>query len=408
VIEKIREKGLWQSAAIGLSIARQAAVAALSKRTQYLFLSPQIDVAGAPQVLLRVLEEFAAHVGQRRIRLVTPRVWPDQLPRLERAAIQIDRTADVLGPRLIKRQLGLRKDDFVLLNSTAVSASYRRYVIGALACGQLRHAVWIIHEDVEQLALVAPDLLDREYQTQLRSLVRTGQLTIFTPSRSTTADYDDLFGVSEVRRLRLRVELPEPYQRPRTVDEYGRVDFLLTGGPRDGRKGHMIALFAFQRFVRSYRDLHPELYRRFSLSLIGIRDDYVSQQCRLLGTSLLGDRVRIFPPLRHEDAIAVAQRCNAVICCSFNEAFPLFVAEAMAMGHVVVRNDVGGADEQLADEVNGFRIDNADVVQFGDTLEQILNVEKTPDTRLHRMGQASQRMIKPYLDASYLPALLEN
>jgi glycosyltransferase involved in cell wall biosynthesis len=192
------------------------------------------------------------------------------------------------------------------------------------------------------------------------------------------------------------------------VDEYGRVDFLLTGGPRDGRKGHMIALFAFQRFLRFYRDLHPARYRRFSLSLIGVGEDFVSRQCRLLGTSLLGDRVRIFPPLRHEDAIAVAQQCNAVICCSFNEAFPLFVAEAMAMRHVVVRNDVGGAYEQLADGVNGFRIDSADVVQFGDTLEQILNVEKTPDARLHSMGQASQRMIEPYLNASYLPALLQS
>jgi glycosyltransferase involved in cell wall biosynthesis len=309
---------------------------------------------------------------------------------------------------LIERQLGLRKDDFVLLNSSAVSPSYRGYVIRALASGQLHHVVWIIHEDVEQLAFVAPDLLDSEYRAQLRSLLRTGQLTIFTPSRSTKEDYDELFGVSKVRRLRLRVELPERYQHPRTVDEYRRVDFLLTGGPRDGRKGHMIALFAFQRFLRSYRDLHPERYRRFSLSLIGIGEDYVSQQCRLLGTSLLGDRVRIFPPVRHEDAIAVAQRCNAVICCSFNEAFPLFVAEAMAMGHVVVRNDVGGADEQLADRVNGFRIDSANVVQFGDTLEQILNVEKTPDEHLHRMGQASQRMIEPYLNASYLPALLQS
>src|SRR3974390_758962 len=94
VIEKIREKGLRQSAVIGVSVVRQAVAATLSQRTQFLFLSPQIDVTGAPQVLLRVLEEFAAHVGEPRIRLLTPRVWPDQRPRLERTAIQVDRTAD--------------------------------------------------------------------------------------------------------------------------------------------------------------------------------------------------------------------------------------------------------------------------------------------------------------------------
>ncbi len=151
----------------------------------------------------------------------------------------------------------------------------------------------------------------------------------------------------------------------------------MTGGPQDGRKGHLVALFAFDHFLRSSYQANPDRYRPFSLSFVGLGDDYVSEHCRrwerpcsaTASVPTRGCRTRRRSPWRTE--------CNAVICCSFNEAFPLYVAEGMAMGHVVVRNDAGGVDEQLVDGVNGYRIDSDDIVQIAGVIEQMLNREKT-------------------------------
>ena len=77
----------------------------------------------------------------------------------------------------------------------------------------------------------------------------------------------------------------------------------------------------------------------------------------------------------------------------------------MALGHVVVRNDAGGVDEQLVEGVNGYRIDSDDIVQIGGVIEEMLNIEKTSDGALQKMGKASQELIEPYLSPSYLQSL---
>jgi glycosyltransferase involved in cell wall biosynthesis len=408
VISKIGEKGLRASVRIGLGFARQALTSTRRNGRQYVFLAPQIDVTGAPQVLLGAITEFAAVYDPLQIRLVTPHVSPDQVPKLTDLGIRVERTVDVLGSGLIKRQLKLQRPDFVLLNSSAVSQSYRRFVIRSLLMRHLEKAVWLIHEDTEQLSITAPDLLDPRYLGSVRELVDDARLQIFVPSRRAKLDYDDLLGTSEVRTLKLRVEVPKRFRGPRNVDDYGRIDFLLTGVPKDGRKGQLIALFAFQRFLRLYHDEHPERYRPFSLSFVGVGDDYISRQCRMLGTALLGENMRVLPRTSHDDALVVARRCNAVICCSFNEAFPLYIAEGMAMGHVVVRNDVAGKEEQLEEGRNGYLIESDDIAQMADVLESMLNRETTSNEALHTMGQASQAMIGPYIDASYRETLLSS
>jgi glycogen synthase len=67
------------------------------------------------------------------------------------------------------------------------------------------------------------------------------------------------------------------------------------------------------------------------------------------------DRCSYRPRYAHATIRRFTATCNAVICCSFNEALPLYVLEGMSMGHIVLRNDAGGMEEQLAETVNGFR-----------------------------------------------------
>ena len=157
--------------------------------------------------------------------------------------------------------------------------------------------------------------------------------------------------------------------------------------------------------LRSSTNEKPEEYRDFTLTMVGMTDDYVAKQIRTIGSTLLGERLKIVPEVAHDEALEITRRCNAVICCSFNEALPLYVIEGMRMGHVVLRNDAGGMEEQLDEGVNGFRIDSRDVKQFASVLEVVLNRKTMSDSRLQAMGRASQEMITNLLIDSYVDAL---
>ena len=72
---------------------------------------------------------------------------------------------------------------------------------------------------------------------------------------------------------------------------------------------------------------------------------------------MLGDRLRTMPKVARDEVFAIGRECNVVVCSSLNETFALYVAEGMAMGHVVLRNETGGMEEELQPGVNGYRID---------------------------------------------------
>jgi hypothetical protein len=75
------------------------------------------------------------------------------------------------------------------------------------------------------------------------------------------------------------------------------------------------------------------------------------------------------------------------------------------MGHIVLRNDAGGMEEQLDEGVNGFRIDSRDIRQFAHVLEMVLNKTTMSDARLQAMGRASQEMITRLRVSSYVDAI---
>ena len=82
----------------------------------------------------------------------------------------------------------------------------------------------------------------------------------------------------------------------------------------------------------------------------------------------------------------------------------MYVLEGMLCGHVVLRNDVGGMEEQLDDGVNGFRIDSTDIRQFAGVLARMLDKHAIPDSLLQAMGRASQELVPRLLIPSYAEA----
>ena len=402
---KVRERGLRESVRLGAQILRARAVSLSSRRQQaFVFLSPPLGNSGAPLILAEIVQEFASRVGSQSVRLLAPPGAVEPRGPSEVSGVKVERAAEVLSPSLVRLQLALRKNDFVFMNTTAVSRNYLEAVLEALRSGRLSHAYWYILEDADQLSALAPYLLRPEARSAIGQLMTQRQLTILVPSKKVKAGYDELFGNAEIGILPFKMETGT-HLAARPADHYSSVRFLISGSPTDGRKGHIVALAAFHEFMKAYYEPDPGAYRPFTLTLVGMTDDYISEQIRSIGSTVLGDRLKALSGVPHHEALEITRDCNAVICCSFHETGPMYVLEGMRRGHVVLRNDVGGMDEQLDDGVNGFRIDSKDIRQFAGVLARMLDKNATPDSRLQAMGRASQALVPRLLIPSYADAI---
>jgi len=211
--------------------------------------------------------------------------------------------------------------------------------------------------------------------------------------------------VNSVLSVPLHVDIPDKFLAKRTVKDYGKLNFLLSGTPTDGRKGQLIALSAFQRFIDTYYNKDPSKYRDFSVHFVSIAEDYVSTQIKTIGNVVLGKKLHLYPSLPRDEALEITKKCNAVICCSLNETFALYVAEGMMMGHVVLRNGSAGVDEQLVDGKNGYYIDSDDINQFAEVLERLLNKKSSSNETLYKMGEKSHTIATEYSKSKYLEFL---
>lgn len=403
IIRYARRKGVRRSARLAWDIAKTQGRERLKKRgRRYIFISHPINDTGAPVVLMQIIREYAAKYGGQNIHVVAPHVSPHQLRALREAGVKVDKAAHALQYRLIKLQLNIKKDDFVLMNTLAIYDNYRDFVLHELERGHLDHAYWFIHEDKAQIPGVNRDFVQKHNLSRIRKLADKKELTIVVPSKRTQDDYNEIIETKEVRTLPLLVDVPNKYRAARTVSDYHDLRFFISGTPSDGRKGQLIAIAAFREFMTRFYEKQPKKYRDFSLHLLAIGDDYISQQIRWIGGSLLGSHLNIYPSMPRAGALELTSKCNAVMCCSLNETFGLYVAEAMFMGHVVVRNDSAGVDEQLQEGVNGYLIDHTDVPKIADVLEKLLNKDKTSDKDLQRMGEASQKIISEFGKNDYL------
>jgi glycosyltransferase involved in cell wall biosynthesis len=375
-------------------------------RRNYVFLSQRIDNTGAPLVLLEIIEELASIYSSAAFRVLAPEITENQRKRLDAVGVKIGHSSSTFGRRSVHDQLDLAKNTFLLLNTVAVPENYQQFVLGALERQHVDHAFWLVHENTSQLAFMAPRMLESKKRiAAIRELIDQGRITFLAPSKEIQRQYRALFDTENIKLLTYNIRLDERYCASRRIEEYQALRFLLVGPAPDGRKAQMIAMTAFSEFLQTAYRSEASGYREFSVTLLPLGDDYVSRQIRTIGRTALGERLKWYPAMSHAKVLDLVRECNVTLCCSFEEAFPISVAEGMSMGHVLLRNEVGGLEEQLATGENGYYIDATDIGQFAHTLEEILNRKKTPDDKLHAMGLASQERIAPYRNNAYASRL---
>jgi glycosyltransferase involved in cell wall biosynthesis len=368
---------------------------------QYVFISHPLDFTGGPVVLMEILQEFSKKVNPRRIKLVSPFIASNYLHSLRRLGIRLDGVDPRLGAGAIYQRLGLRRSDFVLLNTSAISKNYQSAILKFLADGRLKKALWYVHEDEPAL-----QFRNKKIVQQIQHLLAKDKLRLGVPSVKMQKKYELFFG-QKIELIPLHTDVDEKYKITRDASDFDTLRFFLSGPAAEGRKGHTTALFAFYKFFNDHYQKDPSVYRNFKIVFLGMGDDYVSLQVRAIGRRLFKERFEDHGPVPRPEALEKASECNVVVCCSLMEAFALYVAEGMYMGNVVLRNRSSGIDEQLEAGVNGFLIESKDVQHFADTIERLLNKSKITNAQLAKMGQASQRIIAPFADNRYYPILSE-
>lgn len=365
-------------------------------------IGPRLESSGAPLVLLDIMRDFARHRPDLPLVLASPLVDADLVPEVDRLHVTREPILGGAGPALVGRQLRLSDRDAVLLNTANVPRHYRDHVFDRLESDALGAAVWFLHEMegfyFEDAALVA----------RTARLLNSGRLQVVTPSAKAAAHYNRLFDSDRVGVVRLRVTLPEGHVGVAGPADFRTLRFCSVGTSQRGYKGQFLTIAALATCVPAL-EADPERYRDFTLDLVGAKEDtYYSRQMASVAQGLLGDRATLHAWTDRAKVVDIEARCNVTLGASYTETFGLSMAEGMLLGHVLLRNNTGGVDEQLRDGVNGYLIDPEDVAGFGRRLRELLDRETTSDERLEAMGLASQALIAPHTTSDYAAQLAEN
>ena len=216
LLGKARDKGLRESLALGRDIVGARVTARHRTDRLRLHLTAHEHERRPARCWCKSSRSSRTGMGSGSLRLLTPNIHPILQEQVERRGATVERAAAVLGPTLVRVQLSLRFHDFVLLNTVAAPSNYRAHVFHALKRGQIARANWYIHEDIEQLPLAAPFMLDPRARGAISDLVEGGKLMIYVPSKLMKTQYDDLLKTNQTKILPYASEVGDAfYQRRR-------------------------------------------------------------------------------------------------------------------------------------------------------------------------------------------------
>ncbi len=351
----------------------------------------QLDLSGAPYVFMDLTQSLIKKAVNIPVEFHTFNpTHKDNIIRLNKMGIKpnIHVIRDI--------QLSFIKGDIVVLNTVAHSLLLKQSIYSALENDTVTRLVWFIHEDEPEL------LFDKAEIKKLKNLLEKDKIVMYIAAEKATKNYQKTFGnTANIRKHPYKYVIPERFHKVRGEKEFDTIDFILTGNVADGRKGQLPVLYAFQAFMKQYYEANPKTYRDFTVAYVGLSHDFLSKQITKHAPKLLGNRFRHYGQVPHERSFELMMKANVTICYSLRECLPLFVFEGMAAGHPIMRNDSSGMEEQLFPGKNGFYLDSTDYNQIVDTIEEVLNREKTSNTKLASMSAYSNRIAREQAKNSY-------
>lgn len=147
------------------------------------------------------------------------------------------------------------------------------------------------------------------------------------------------------------------------------------------KKGHEYTLKAFARFLEKQKERN-----QFKLILTGDgkRKDYLASLARDLN---IHERVDFVGFVSHDQAVKLMVRADYFVHHSITaengdqEGIPNAIMEAMAMELPIISTYHAGIPELVEDGVNGYLVEEKDVVAYAKRLEDILSWDRCPQNR---------------------------
>ena len=358
--------------------------------------SHELSNTGAPLVLVDVLKQWYDRGDMPLDSMVffTPyseRNSIDVINELESINITF-KNLDSLARRF-------KQGDIVFLNTIAYPNYLFERILMAANSGDVEHVFIYSHE--HELA----KMMDPASVELLSEALSSGHATLYASSKKSLSAFISTIGSSKgiilmPNRFDIRAEEFQAIESSR----FDTIAFVMAG-TTDIRKGQLDAVYAFLAFYYFYYLGNEEQYRNFSLTIIGASDAnlpaifYVE---RIKHAALrLGDRIRLLDYSTMESFIEVIKESNISILYSLFECLPRSIFDGMAYGHPIIRNDCGGIDEQLVAGVNGWEVSLDDWQGFVDTIESVLNKEKTTNEELAAMSKASVDIARQFEKVEY-------
>lgn len=297
--------------------------------------------------------------------------------------------------------LFFNKDDVVIMNTIAYTTDVFSIILDNLERGTIKHLYLYPHE------YVVKNYLSSGVARKISKLMKQGKLTVYTSSIQTQQVYQDFLNEkNKVKLMPNRIDIDESTLFARKKDDFNEVRFVVTGTP-DARKGELDILYAFTSFYFNYFKGNENKYRDFSLSIVGLTNNFRDVYNKLYSDRLrvaakaLGSRVTLHGHVTEEKSLEIIKQCNLTILYSLYECLPRVVFDGLAYGHPVLRNDCSGYEEQLIDGVNGWKTSTEDWQGLVEAIEEALSLEKTSNSKLASMSRESVKIAKKYAAVKY-------
>ena len=365
----------------------------IKQKPKIIIVSHQLDNTGAPFVAMDLAFEIQKQAKSlnRRLKVIafTP-IKIENVQKLKKAGIEVEVYTD--------RNLWIEynQGDIAIINSFGVSRSVSHSTIQAAKKGILEKFYWYGHEATPE------GFVDLDTKDMFSDLLKNNKAKLYGVSKGSVDAYKKFFATSDnTEVMTFRFDFPSDRFAVKQIEDFDKLDFVVTGAVSDGRKGQLPILYAFLNFYNNFYKLDPSKYRDFSLKFIGVDNPgYVKKQMQVSAKGLDG-KCKIIGQIPRPEVLDLVEKSNLTICYSYHESMGIFVYEGMAFGHPIIRNNCFGQEEQLRPGKNGWAVTNEDYQTLCDAIEESLNLKKTSNKKLAEMSKVSAEIAKDASNNKY-------
>ncbi|MBL8122101.1 glycosyltransferase [Candidatus Saccharibacteria bacterium] len=363
------------------------------------FLTHELSNTGGPRVALDLFTQIKND----------PTITSSYCPELyvpEGARTDKDLERDLSNHSIVVRSfradnLVFNKGDIVVMNTIAYPEAVFAVILYNLEAGVIQHVYVYPHEFIVDNYLSAATI------AKIAKLIKQNKLTLYASAEQARGAYVKYFNENEIKLMPNRIDIDSNAIFSRDKNDFDKIRFVITGTP-DARKGELDVLYAFTSFYNNYYKANTNKYRDFSLTIVGLTDNFRDVYNKLYSDRLraaakgLGERVVLYEQQPEKKCLEIIKESNFTVLYSLYENLPRVVFDGLAYGHPVLRNDCSGYEEQLIDGVNGWKSSTEDWEGLVKTIEEILNKKLTSNDKLASMSKESAKIATKYATAEYI------